>query len=61
MASNESTCSNKGTLSEAVDVRLRNSEDKPELENNDLEDREKSKTFAEKDENVDNDLARRIY
>ena len=56
MASNESTCSNKGTLSEVVDVTLRNTDDKPELENNDLEDQEKSKTFAENAENVDNDL-----
>ena len=53
MASNENTCSNKGTLSEVVDVTLRITDVKPELENNDLEDQEKSKTFAE---NVDNDL-----
>ena len=47
MASNESTCSNKGTLSEAVDVTLRNTDDKSDFENSDLEDQEKSKTFAE--------------
>ena len=35
---------------------LRNTDDKPELENNDLEDQEKSKTFAENAENADNDL-----
>ena len=38
MATNEATWSNKGTVSESVDVTLRNSDDKSELTNHILED-----------------------
>ena len=62
MATNEATWSNKGTLSESVDVTLRNSDDKTELTHHILEDIEEENLETLKNEkgnknakNVDTD------
>ena len=62
MATNEATWSNKGTLSESVDVRLRNSDDRMELTRHILEDIEEENLETLKNEkgnenakNVDTD------
>ena len=50
MATNEATWSNKGTLSESVDVRLRNSDDRMELTRHILEDIEEENLETLKNE-----------
>ena len=62
MATNEATWSNKGTVSESVDVTVRNSNDRKELTHHILEDMEeenletlKSKKGNENAQNSDTD------
>ena len=63
MATNEATWSNKGTVSESVDVTLRNSDDKSELTHHILEDIEeedletlKNEKEKENAKNFDTDI-----
>ena len=51
MATNEATWSNKGTLSETVDVTLRNSDDRTELIHHILEDIDEETLESLKTEN----------
>ena len=56
MAANEATWSHKGTLSESVDVTLRNSDDRTELTHHILEDIEEEnlETLQNEKENAKN-------
>ena len=56
MAANEATWSHKGTLSESVDVTLRNSDDRTELTHHILEDIEEEnlETLKNEKENAKN-------
>ena len=69
MATNEATWSNKGTLSESVDVTLRNSDDRTELTHHILEDIEEGNLETLKNEkgnenaknfDIDNEESQRI-
>ena len=69
MATNEATWSNKGTLSESVDVTLRNSDDRTELTHHILEDIEEENLETLKNEkgnenaknfDIDNEESQRI-
>ena len=69
MATNKATWSNKGTLSESVDVTLRNSDDRTELTHHILEDMEEENLEILKNEkgnensknfNTDNEESQRI-